>query len=228
MKKKIAMVLITIFMFYTFLDYFSEDANAQVSYENLTQILFNNLDCKDIEYSLKAEFECNSKTKNIFSDIKSIAPDISIFAQDSEENSKCMELKSMQLNGYIDTYHNGNDNYIVVNITEKSSYLMLNDILIRLKKMNKNINIYKNAKAEICLDKDLKTINNKEQQILKNCGITDMNTIRINKGYSSTAFIKSDNYIINNGHKIDLNISVCNYSSKNCIIIGTPDIFVSY
>jgi hypothetical protein len=64
--------------------------------------------------------------------------------------------------------------------------------------------------------------------ILKEHNAANLQTLDINNGFTTVAYTRQYNPIFNSGRLVDLNIAVCAYSNKNFIIIGTPEIFVTY
>jgi Tfp pilus assembly protein FimT len=75
---------------------------------------------------------------------------------------------------------------------------------------------------------NIKYDNNKVLELLKGYDSTNINTVKLENGYSTTAYTKMYNSMESNGQLIDLNYALSKYSSGSYIIIGTPEINVTY
>jgi hypothetical protein len=77
-------------------------------------------------------------------------------------------------------------------------------------------------------ENNLSLVNDKINKILKNSGAKNIDTVEINKGFSTVAYTKRYETVKNNGLLMDFNYAVTSYNSGNYIIIGTPTIKETY
>lgn len=147
------------------------------------------------------------------------------------ENTYCVEFEKNNVSGYIETMQYENHNIVTINFTKKDKNNDLNHLKDNLKKSieDKRINVkyFQYLKAKLPND-DINSVNNEVSSFLKNYGATNIDRIQLDNGYSTTAYTKTYDSIQNNGKLIDFNYAVCKYSSGGYIIIGTPEINVTY
>jgi hypothetical protein len=75
---------------------------------------------------------------------------------------------------------------------------------------------------------DIYEVNEKIIKLLESHSTKNIETVNINNGLSTVAYTKNYDAMVNNNKLIDFNYAVCNYSSGSYIIIGTPEIIITY
>ena len=100
-------------------------------------------------------------------------------------------------------------------------------VRLAIKDKNVKVKFFKYVKAKL-EEHDLTNINEKLLKEIKSEGACNVDTIPISNGYSTVANTNKFDPEISDGKLIDLNYVLCNYSSGNYILIGTPEIIASY
>ncbi|KOA18351.1 hypothetical protein CLHOM_32530 [Clostridium homopropionicum DSM 5847] len=123
-------------------------------------------------------------------------------------------------------------NDITVEVIEKSKENDLNNLEGKYKSIvngisKSNYSEYQYLKASIPTS-DLSTLQKEIISLLKNKGAINVSTVKLEKGFSTSAYTNKYKPKKNNGKLMDLNYALCNYNSGSFIIIGTPEIFTSY
>ncbi|WP_026882112.1 YwmB family TATA-box binding protein [Clostridium akagii] len=143
----------------------------------------------------------------------------------------CREFEKNNIHGYIESRENGNGAEVSIFIRELTPKESLNDIEIKIRKaMGKkasNINIYKYLKAKTPIS-NIKVVQNKITNYLKDIDADNISTVNINEGYSTVAYTKNFGAISDDGKSEDFNYAVLKESGQNYIILGTPLIDISY
>jgi len=203
---------------------------------------------KVVEYGLKTSFMTKENPKVICNNlIKSLGlnnKEIKI-VRSEDEYSYCIEFSGVNIEGYIegitsnnDDLKNDNENNITINISKKMSenglVLLKNKVKDSIGRRGKNIKSFEYLKAKIDGDSssfavdDINGVNDAIIKILKSRGAKNIDTVSLNNGLSTIAYTKKyDEELINN-KLIDFNYAICNYSSGRYIIIGTPEIIITY
>jgi hypothetical protein len=141
------------------------------------------------------------------------------------------EFGKDNLKGYIETIHYENHNIVTINLVKKDDKNSLKELKDKLEQClnNKKVNVkyfmYLKSKMK---DDNIQYANKNIVKLLKYYGAVNINTVSLQNGYSTTAYTKRYEPIESNGKKMDFNYAVCKYSSGNYIIIGTPEIIVTY
>lgn len=147
------------------------------------------------------------------------------------ENKKIygVEFNSGNIKGYIQSTNYEKYNVITIDFIKETSNYDLDDMEIEISEAidNRGTSYFKYIKAKIYED-NLKDVNRKIKALLKREDAENINSIKIDNGYSTIAYSKKFNPITIGGKLIDLNYALCNYYSGNYIIIGTPEILTSY
>ncbi|MHC6181259.1 hypothetical protein ACYUJ6_15660 [Clostridium sp. JNZ X4-2] len=142
-----------------------------------------------------------------------------------------IEFDDNSISGYIESIKYENYNIITVNIVEKHSDYKLPYLKNMMEECLSNIGekykCYQYVKAKTQRG-NVATVNKKLENILKNIGTSNIKTIPLNGGYSSTANTHMFDPIQSDGNFIDFNYSVVKYSTGTYIIMGTPEIMTTY
>ena len=215
-------------------------SNAQEKTNLFDEILFQT-NSRTVEYGLKTCFStgengeeiCNYLIKVLELNNKSIKLIIS-----KNDNFYCINFSGKNIEGYIESSENCNNNNITINISRignKNGLVSLkNKVRSSIGYRGKNIKYYQYLKAKVLENsvdakiKDNYSINKKVINILKSHGTENIETVVINNGLSTVAYTKEYDAKITNNKLIDFNYAVCNYSSGRYIIIGTPEIITTY
>lgn len=186
-----------------------------------------------IEYGVKASYITKENGEEaclkIFDKLNiKDCTDVSII---KNENQYCINFKDDFKSGYIKSTENGKFNDISINVVKldsKNNLNILKDDINHVVENNEgDIRYYQYLKAKT-FSSDISNINDEIINILNGVNSEEINTVKINNGYSTVANTKYYNPIETSGKDIDFNYAVCNYKSGNYIILGTPEIIVSY
>lgn len=109
----------------------------------------------------------------------------------------------------------------------KSLHKQIDSIVSKNQFIVENASYYDYIKGALKNNK-LYMLNSKIIEILNQNNANNINTIKLENGYSTVAFTGKYKRISNNGHYIDLNYALCNYNSGSYIVIGTPVIMETY
>ncbi|MDP4143431.1 MAG: YwmB family TATA-box binding protein [Bacillota bacterium] len=143
----------------------------------------------------------------------------------------CREFNKGQIYGYIESVKSNNEYiiYIYIQIEDsKDNLAMLKSQVEKASNNNKFdmvVNQYVKAKLQ---DNDIAKVNKTILNIINKSGATNVNTVSFNNGYSTVAYTKRYNAILDNNKKIDFNFAVCKYPSGSYIVIGIPVISITY
>ncbi|KAJ48767.1 hypothetical protein BD780_004060 [Clostridium tetanomorphum] len=140
-----------------------------------------------------------------------------------------VEFNNEKLEGYIQSTKYDEYNVLTLNIKEKSRTNELDKLEQKVKKSlgNRDVSFFKYVKAKID-DRDLEKENKKIMTLLRNIGGQEIQTVKLDNGFSTIANINKYTPVNVNGRLVDFNYAVCSYYSGNYIIMGTPEILISY
>lgn len=201
--------------------------------QDLIDVMINNCNGIVEEYGITVSFNVKGNMKKICNNILyKLNFDYSGVDKITENNKLyCLEIKNQNINGYIESINYDNYNVVTLNLTKKDNVNNLanfkNNILKALGENYNSRTYFMYIKAKVNSE-DLEHINTKLEGVIREQGGKDIQTVQLENGFSSTANTKRYLPIKSNGRLIDLNYSVCKYSSGINIIIGTPEILTSY
>lgn len=141
-----------------------------------------------------------------------------------------LKFSGSNIDGYIDSIKYENKNVITVNIVEKSDHYDLHNLKSMVKGClphSEEFKYYQYVKAKMAM-RSVTDVNNKVKYILNSIGASDMKTVSLNGGYSSTVNTHMFDPIQSDGSLVDFNYSVVKHSSGTYIIMGTPEIMTTY
>lgn len=228
-KKIVSLIILTTFGIIVF---FTDFSMAKKSTDLFNEILVIT-NSTTIEYGIASTFKIEENDESITDYIlKELGFDHD-FNRKELKNKKgyCIEFGDSNINGYIETIRYENHNIVTVNIVKKDNQNNLEDLKNKLqgclkdKKINAKYFQYLKAKAE---SKDIESINNQILTLLKSHRVVNINTVSLENGYSTTAYTKNYDSIQSDSKTIDFNYAVCKYSSGSYVIIGTPELIVTY
>lgn len=143
-----------------------------------------------------------------------------------------IDIKSSDITGFISITRAYDESLVTIDILKKGSNNELENIKNSIESVIKPINHHKSTYYEYVKaklpDKDLASLNKELAWLLKSYGATNINSVELNNGFSSTAYTGKFNSKINNGKLMDLNYALSSYTSGKYIIIGTPEIIIAY
>lgn len=146
--------------------------------------------------------------------------------------SYCIEFENNMETGYLE--YNGDDSQksITFQVIIKDNKNGLESLKNKVKRSslfcNKKINYIQYIKLKLNNIRSNDETNTGIINLLKKDNAESIETIRLKNGYSSTAYTGLYNTVSDKGQLIDLNFSVCNYSTGNYVIVGTPEIMTTY
>jgi hypothetical protein len=202
---------------------------------NIIEDIFLETNSQIVECGLKislqadnnGEKECvNILEKLKLSEVKTV--DYSIFNNDDIYS---IEFKSSDISGYIQYNKNISEKSISIVVIEKSAKANLYNLkqkldkIINYEKRKPKYFLYIKGKTELS---DITKVNKIIVGILKKNNSKNINTIELDNSTSTTALTGEYEPMKNGNELIDFNSAVCNYSSGNYVIIGTPIIMQSY
>ncbi|MCT8975813.1 hypothetical protein N4T77_04275 [Clostridium sp. CX1] len=230
MKKKVLMVtIIPMMMFFLFITELSVNSRKVDLFNEILARTNSNIE----ECGVTAVFTTDMNRENI---VDQILKGLDFYdgwnsSILKNEQTYCVEFGKNSVKGYIETMQYENHNIVKVNIVKGERKNSLSELKSKLQKSIGNqyidIKYYEYLKGKV-ENSDIKIVNEQILNVLKDYGVANIDTVSIENGYSTTAYTKQYNSIKSNGKLIDFNYAVCKYSSGNYIIIGTPELIVTY
>lgn len=230
MKKKNSIFLI-IFFITGSIFLISDFSLASKGWDPFNDIL-QMTNSKIVEYGITATFITDKDGEKVCNDILKKMNFIDAKNKSVLKNEKkyCIEFGKNNTNGYIETMKYENHNVITIRLVEKSNNNLLSDMKCNLEKCiddrSVTVKYYQYLKSEVYADVD--TTNDKILKVLKNHGASNITTVALKNGYSSTLYTGLYDAMQSNGKLMDFNYAVCKYNSGNYIIMGTPEILLTY
>lgn len=188
---------------------------------------------KTVEYGIKAlyriegdgEKECNNLIKNLNILKKQ---DVKIL---KSKDTYCLEFNKDSGEGYIESIIIDNHNYVVINITEKNSKNNLDSLKSKVNDIigpnRTGVKYFQYIKAKLP-NSNLSKINSRIVDLLKKENAENIDTVKLENGFSTVAYTKKYELMKSNGKFMDLNYSLCSYSSGDYLILGTPVLVTIY
>jgi hypothetical protein len=143
----------------------------------------------------------------------------------------CREFQKGKTSGYVESIKDNTNTKIEIFIRDANPKDNINNIedkvsnIIEVNGYNISVHKYMKVKSSI---KNRQLIQNKIVKYLKNIGTENIDTVKINEGFSTVGYTKQYVPISDDGKNIDFNFAVIKESNKNFIILGTPIIDISY
>ena len=148
-----------------------------------------------------------------------------------EDRFYSVEFSNNELKGYIESTSYDNHNVVTLNVVQYDNGYRLSELKNRINiavgKDEKEVKYFDYLKAQINKG-DKEKVNSDIAKLLKNNNASNIDTIKIDNGYSTVAYTKKYPVMKNNGKWMDLNYAVCSYFSGDYVIIGTPVIITTY
>jgi hypothetical protein len=187
---------------------------------------------KVVEYGVKANFQISENGEDycleLLKKLNIENADINVVKGDKFYS---VEFNNNETKGYIESTSYDNHNVVTLNVVQyDNEYRLLeleNRVSIAVGKDEKEVKYFDYLKAQVNKDSTEK-VNRDIAEFLKNNNASNIDTIKIDNGYSTVAYTKKYPVMKNNGKLMDLNYAVCSYSSGDYVIIGTPVIFTTY
>lgn len=143
----------------------------------------------------------------------------------------CREFQYKNVYGYIESRRESNNTKVEIYIRKFSNKNEITDLCNRatnsISKGNSNISQYKYIKCRNAEKNTIKLQYDIEQLLIK-LGAENMTEVKVNKGYSTVAYMNQYTPVKDNGKLIDLNYAVLKGNGENYIIIATPIIDITY
>ncbi|WP_315116584.1 YwmB family TATA-box binding protein [uncultured Clostridium sp.] len=228
MKKRVWFVIS--FLCLVFLIINMDKPKAKNSEEFLTKIV-NEVEGNIQECGVKASFISYDDGKETVEAILKNLKFEKSYCTNINENEKIysVEIIGDSISGHVQSTNYENYKIIVVDlvkVTEKDESYQLEET-IKNAIGSKSASYFKYIKARLHTN-DLMDKNNKIMALLKRNNAQNIESIKIHNGYSTIAYTKQFDHITIGGKFVDLNYALCSYYSGNYLIIGTPEILVSY
>ncbi|KYH34907.1 hypothetical protein CLTEP_10710 [Clostridium tepidiprofundi DSM 19306] len=231
----------------------NNSSNIQQSV-NFIDSVIRESNCNIVDYGIKIKFLTCDNSKIIYDALKNV---LNIGKSDitsiiNNNICDCLQFKNKNIQGCIECIKQNNmyktsieiikhvpmSNTHIQSVSANTVKHISGEDLITLKNnvistLNVNekyyldFNWYIRAK-QINRDCDVECINNNICRILRQVGALNIKSLKLYNGYSTTAYTKMFRREKIDNHCIDINLAVCNYNSGIYLIIGVPEIFVSY
>lgn len=147
-----------------------------------------------------------------------------------DEMMSSIQLISEEVSGYIQCVKNNRNQIIEIELKCNSkSKLDLVKGVIKNKLENSNVKTkyFSYIKSKLA-NGDVNNLFDQVLKLLKDSGAKNIESVKLDNGYSITAFTNHGDSIENMGKLIDINIAISSYKSGMYLIIGTPEIMTAY
>ena len=228
MKNKILILVLL------FLISIGQYKNASFAKNNID--LFNGIvdltNASTMEYGIRASFENDSDGEDycleLLKKLQFNEGEVNVVKND---NIYSLEFNNNEIKGYIENISYDNHNVVTISVSENSEENKLtelkNKIQNAIERSDKEVKYFQYLKAQINSNNTAE-INEEIISFLKNQNAVNIDTVKLDNGYSTVAYTKRYPIMKNNGKWMDFNYAVCTYSSGSYITIGTPVIISSY
>lgn len=186
-----------------------------------------------MEVGIRFTFNIDENEKEVLDKIlsKLNVEDIKKVEKTTDHGNNSLNFNSEKVNGTITNIKEGTNSSIVLSIIEKSKYNnvqeLKNNIFESLNISSKNPKYSYHIKAKIPSN-DISSINDKLISFLKDNGNTNIDSIKINNGFSTVAYTNLFEPIKNGNKRIDFSYAVVSYTSGNYLFLGTPILMIPY
>jgi len=215
---------------------------------NLFDAILLQTKAKIVEYGLKTTFTTTEDSEQVcnylIESLELNSKEIKLNSSE-DENSYCIEFSGVNIQGYIEglKYSNkalkhDNENNITINISkigkENGLVSLKNKVRDSIGNRGKDIKYFQYIKARIgdisakAGIENIYGVNDGIIKLLNLRGAENIETVNLNNGLSTIAYTKKYDEKVTNNKLIDFNYAICNYSSGRYIIIGTPEIIITY
>jgi len=217
LKKINILLLMLVFSLFIYGDKCLAYKNVDV-FNELLKVTNNQI----VEIGLKAEYKTNNNgEKECINLLNNLNLNLNSKILINNSQSFHVEFAKDKFSGYIESTLSEGDNVIVINIIKKTKENDLEDLEKRVslaaQSENVKIKLFKYLKAKLS-EQDLLSVNKRLVNKAKSEGAYNISSIPISNGYSTVL----------NTNNVNLNYVLCNYSSGDYILIGTPEIIASY
>jgi aldehyde:ferredoxin oxidoreductase len=184
-----------------------------------------------VEFGIRASFRTNIKEEIILRRLlKEFSfEDLNTLKDIMEDKHYNKNFGNNFANGHIQIEKENNENVIIIDV--KSSKYDINHLKNKISTVADNkavrVKYWPYIKARTS-NENMEYLNEQIIQILKNRDIKDIDSIKIENGYSTVAYTRLYDAIENGGRLMDFNYAVTSYSSGNYIILASPLITFNY
>lgn len=230
LMKKILFILVFIVVFFISSNIKTIRVSGNVDY--FSEIL-KNTKGKVVEYGVSTSFIASD---NFFEKSYGVLKKLDVKENESKleknEDNYTIDFESGNISGDFISLQEGDHYVITISLVKKDSSINLNELKHNICKAvgskNGTLKFYEYLKIALS-DGNMKYMNNKICRYLKSNGAVNINTIEINDGFSTIAYTKAFDLFKDNDNKpYDFNFALCSYSSGEYLILGTPEIIISY
>ena len=152
----------------------------------------------------------------------------------------CINFEGSNISGYIESKNCDNHSVITMKLLQKTEKNELSDMKVetnknikkvfgdnKLKYKDNQINYYNYVKVKLS-DINISNMNDEIIRYLKNQKVKNIDTVKINNGFSTSAYTESYERITNSGGWMDFNYMVNRYFSGTYLVIGTPVLDIDF
>lgn len=213
--------------------YLSATTSLAKNSEDVVKVILEKTSGTVVEHGLKYEMDFKGNGEVVSTDIFYTLPlnresiDVKVVKDDFQY---CIEFSDDTKKGFVQ-YVRGEEEKIVVSMVEKNGLLNFEqqktqiDNILKTKGSEVVCFEYTKAsttQADILHTKDI------IEEIMKEKGVTNLNSVKISGGYSLTAYTGEGKPMKVGTELIDINCAIRSYDSGNYVIIGTPVISTCY
>lgn len=222
-------LLLFIFMMICFNTKFYAESNN----ENLFDDIISKTQGKVIEYGVTTSFMATGSgainCNNILNDMG--FKENSKITESKSNNIYRIEFQNEKISGYVESVKEADKSIIKISIIASESknnmYELKNKVNESVKNHGGNAELFEYLKVKLP-DSDIEHTNRTIVSLLESRGTIDIDTVRLENGFSTVCNTGKFKPTMINGKLIDFNFSVSNYTSGNYIIMGTPEILETY
>ncbi|AYF54185.1 hypothetical protein G8S49_06805 [Clostridium botulinum C] len=189
---------------------------------------------KVIEYGINTKFETDTNGQELVKYFKGRIPIIGCTKLNTYENKRNyhIEFKNSNIKGYVLIETLKEKSYVSINVIKKDNTNKLSQLQNQVRKLKEGLSksqdiYYQYLKAKLP-NNNLVKVNNDLISLLRNTGTINVDSVKINNGFSTCAYTAQYQSKRNNGKLMDLNYALSNYSSGAYITIATPEIITTY
>lgn len=232
MKKKVFIFMLVMFFSY-FLNITTPEA---VSSKNMD--VFNGIvkytNGEIIEYGLDLSVNSHDLQPDDLDKIIKSIPECkgAQLSSITSDNTYCINFTGKNINGYIESTKISSGYNVKLELIIKGNKNNIDGLLGEIKNIdlfkNNGVEVFRYMKVKLSSGKSIKMIDDEIVNYLKSKNADNINTIKLNNAYSTTAYTGNEDYIMEGNKAVDISIAVSRYTSGTYIIIGTPQIIISY
>lgn len=230
---RIKWCVLSLLLFLCMMMCFNTKFYAESNNENLFDDIISKTQGKVVEYGVTTSFMATGNgtinCNNILNDMG--FKENSKIAESKSNNIYRIEFQKEKISGYVESVKEDDKSIIKISIIANESknniYELKNKVNESVRNHSGNAELFEYLKVKLP-DSDIEHTNRTIVSLLESRGTIDIDTVRLQNGFSTICNTGKFKPTMINGKLIDFNFSVSNYTSGNYIIMGTPEILETY